>query len=189
MDDRGEVNFILGMTVTRDRENKTLTIDQKSYLKEVLAKFNMSDCKHVATPVEAGMKFEKISESEEQFDVSTYQSAIGSLNYAAISTRPDISVAMGMLSQFMQSPSQTHWTAVKRVLRYIKGTLDYGLKFSYSDNFVLYGYSDSDWAGCVMSRKSTSGHVFRIGECTVSWRSKKQPVVALSSTEAEYVAL
>ena len=189
MDDRGEVNFILGMTVTRDRENKTLTIDQKSYLKEVLAKFNMSDCKHVATPVEAGMKFEKISESEEQFDVSTYQSAIGSLNYAAISTRPDISVAVGMLSQFMQSPSQTHWTAVKRVLRYIKGTLDYGLKFSYSDNFVLYGYSDSDWAGCVMSRKSTSGHVFRIGECTVSWRSKKQPVVALSSTEAEYVAL
>ena len=189
MDDRGEVNFILGMTVKRDRENRTLTISQKTYLSDVLQRFNMSDCKPVSTPVEPGQKFEKRNDDEDQFDVSTYQSAIGSLNYAAIATRPDISLAVGKLSQFMQSPSQTHWIAVKRIMRYIKGTIDYGLKFTYSDEFKLYGYSDSDWAGCVMSRKSTSGHVFRIGGCTVSWRSKKQSIVALSSTEAEYVAL
>ena len=189
MDDRGDVNFILGMTITRDRENRTLMINQKNYLNDVLKRFNMSDCKPVSTPVEPGQKFEKISEGDEPFDVSTYQSAIGSLNYAAIATRPDISVAVGKLSQFMQSPSQIHWSAVKRVFRYIKGTISYGLKFNYSNNFELYGYSDSDWAGCVMSRKSTSGQLFRIGGCTVSWRSKKQSVVALSSTEAEYIAL
>ena len=189
MDDRGEVNYILGMMVTRDRVNGTLSIDQKLYLKDILAKFNMSECKPVATPVEAGVKFEKTVDSDERVDATLYQSAIGSLNYAAIATRPDLSVAVGMLSQFMQCPNATHWTAVKRILRYVKGTIDYGLKFRNSPNFTLHGFSDSDWAGCTMSRKSTSGHVFRIGECTVSWRSKKQSVVALSSTEAEYVAL
>ena len=82
-----------------------------------------------------------------------------------------------------------HWMAVKRIFRYIKGTLKRGLCYTTGDNFELHGYSDADWAGDLESRKSTSGYIFRLGNCTISWRSKKQPIVALSSTEAEYVAL
>ena len=189
MDDRGEIHFILGMSVRRNRELGILTIDQKAYLETVLKRFAMSDCRPVGTAAESAKKFLKIREDEESCDVSKYQCAIGSLNYAAIATRPDISQAVGMLSQFMQSPSEEHWIGIKRILRYLKGTLSFGLKFSRSDSFVLHGYSDSDWASCSESRKSTSGLIFRLGECTVSWRSKKQSIVALSSTEAEYVAL
>jgi hypothetical protein len=189
MDDRGEIHFILGMSIRRNRELGILTIDQKAYLETVLKRFAMSDCRPVGTAAESAKKFMKIREGEETCDVSKYQCAIGSLNYAAIATRPDISQAVGMLSQFMQSPSEEHWIGIKRILRYLKGTLSFGLKFSRSESFVLHGYSDSDWAGCSESRKSTSGLIFRLGECTVSWRSKKQSIVALSSTEAEYVAL
>ena len=91
----------------------------------------------------------------------------------------------------MSKPGKKHWIGVKRVLRYIKGTLDYGLIYKSSDtnNIILEGYSDSDWGGDLSTRKSTSGYVFKIGNCTISWRSKRQSIVALSSTEAEYVAL
>ena len=189
MDDRGEVHHILGMEVHRDRENRVLTIDQKTYLEDVLQRFGMEECKPVATPLEAGKNFHKLSDDEEPADEKQYQAAVGSLNYAAIASRPDLSTAVGKLSQFMKSPSAEHWSAVKRVLRYVKGTLNLGLRFAHSDSFKLVGYSDSDWAGCIDSRKSTSGLVFRVGSSTVSWSSKKQSVVALSSTEAEYIAL
>ena len=89
----------------------------------------------------------------------------------------------------MRNPGKDHWAGVKRVLRYIRGTVDHGLTFTYSDNFVLHGFSDADWAGCAESRKSTSGYVFFMGNSLISWASKKQSIVALSSTEAEYVAL
>ena len=130
-----------------------------------------------------------MKDDEPPADEKMYQAAIGSLNYAAIATRPDLSTAVGKLAQFMKNPSAEHWVAIKRVLRYVKGTLNLGLRFTYSESFKLVGYSDSDWAGCVDSRKSTSGYVFRVGNSTVSWSSKKQPVTALSSTEAEYIAL
>ena len=87
------------------------------------------------------------------------------------------------------SQHMVHWSSVKRVLRYIKGTIDFGLRFEAADDFQLHGYSDADWAGCKDTRKSTSGQVFSIGNCTVSWRSRKQSIIALSTTEAEYVAL
>ena len=105
-------------------------------------------------------------------------------------TRPDIAAAVGVLSQYMASPSKDHWIGVKRVLRYLKGTLKYGLKFTaHGEEPELFGYSDADWAGDVDTRRSTSGYVFQIGSSTVSWSSRKQATVAKSSTEAEYVAL
>ena len=189
MDDRGEINFILGMEVKRYREKGVMTIDQKLYLQNVLKRFGMEDCKPVSTPVEPGKKYVKLSDGDEPVDISLYQAAIGSLNYAAIATRPDLSIAVSMLSQFMQNPGKEHWIGIKRIFRYIRGTLDYGLLFTYSDCFRLEGYCDADWAGCVETRKSVSGHIFKIGNCAISWRAKKQPIVALSSTEAEYVAL
>ena len=189
MDDRGEIHHILGMEVIRDRKNRVLTIDQKTYLKDVLKRFGMEECRPVATPIEPGKNFTKRRDDEEPADETMFQAAIGSINYAAIATRPDLSTAVGKLSQFMKNPSAEHWVAVKRVLRYIKGTLNLGLKYTYSDKFELHGYSDSDWAGCVDSRKSTTGNVHLLGNCAISWSSKKQSIVALSSTEAEYVAL
>ena len=189
MDDRGEVHYILGMTVKRDRINHITTIDQKFYLQNVLVRFGMENSKPMSTPVDPDTKFVSLSEDEKSFDVTLFQAVIGSLNYAAICTRPDLSTAVGMLSKFMQRPGKEHWVGIKRVLRYVQGTINYGLVFRRSDDFRLQGFSDSDWAGCAETRKSTSGLVCRLGNCTVSWRSKKQPIVALSSTEAEYIAL
>ena len=190
MDDRGELHYILGMAVKRDRKKRVLTIDQNIYLQDVLKRFGMEDCKPVATPVEPGKKFTVLKDEKEAFpNVQMYQAAIGSLNYAAIATRPDLSVAVGMLSQHMRNPSHEHWSGVKRVLRYIRGSIDFGLRFTYSDEFVLSGFADADWAGCVDTRKSTSGEFFKLGNNPISWRSKKQSIVALSSCEAEYVSL
>ena len=105
-------------------------------------------------------------------------------------TRPDVAAAVGVLSQYMSRPSKEHWIGVKRVLRYLKGTLMYGLKFyALEEEPQLFGYSDADWAGDVDTRTSTPGYVFQIGCSIISWSSKKQATVAKSSTEAEYVAL
>ena len=137
MDDRGEVHHILGMEVIRDREKRILTIDQKTYLEDVLKRFGMEDCRPVGTPIEPGKNFTKLRDDEEPADETLYQAAVGSLNYAAIATRPDLSTAVGKLSQYMKNPSNEHWVAIKRVLRYIKGTLNFGLKFTSSDSFAL----------------------------------------------------
>ena len=190
MEDLGEANFCLGMSIKRDRSNGLLNINQRAYLEAVLKRFGMDDCKPVTTPLEVGTKFEKLSEDEEPLNLREYQSAIGSLIYASIGTRPDISAAVGMLSQHTSKPGKDHWIGVKRVFRYIKGTLDYGLIYSAKDNNTqIVGYADADWAGDVNTRKSTSGYAFQIGGSTISWMSKRQSTVALSTTEAEYVAL
>lgn len=193
MEDQGEVHYCLGMSIKRNRNKGLLTINQHAYLSAVLKRFAMSDCKPVATPLEPGKKFEKLKDDEEMVNLKEYQSAIGSLIYASIGTRPDLSSAVGVLSQHMSKPGKQHWIGVKRILRYIKGTLDYGLLYgSTNDNDTngdLCGYADADWAGDISTRKSTSGYVFQIGSSTVSWSSKRQSVVAMSSTEAEYVAL
>ena len=190
MTDLGEIHYLLGMSIKRDRESRTLTISQPNYLDKVLKKFGMENCKPVSTPLEPGRKFQQLSSSDEPFDVQTYQQAIGCLTYISTATRPDIAAAVGALSQYMSKPSKDHWMGVKRILRYLKGTLKYGLQFSAQEEKPeLFGYTDADWAGDVDTRRSTSGYVFQIGSGTVSWSSRKQQTVAKSSTEAEYVAL
>ena len=190
MIDQGEIHYLLGMSIKRNRECRTLTINQPNYLEKVLKQFGMENCKPVATPLEPGRKFQQLTPSDKPFDVHTYQQAIGCLTYMSTATRPDIAVAVGVLSQYMSRPSNDHWMGVKRVLRYLKGTLQYGLKLSaHEEEPELFGYSDADWAGDVDTRRSTSGYVFQFGSSTVSWSSRKQSTVAKSSTEAEYVAL
>ena len=189
MVDLGEIHFILGMTIKRDRATKTLTISQGQYLKDLLKRFGMEECKPMSTPLESGKKFHKQTDEEEWCDKSIYQQAIGCLTYVLTATRPDIAAAVVTLSQFMSDPSKEHWIGVKRTLRYIKGTLSYGLRFSVNDEYDLYGFSDADWAGDADSRQSSSGGVFKVANSTVSWCSKKQATVAKSTTEAEYVAL
>ena len=191
MVDQGEINYILGMAVKRDRERGILRIDQSAYLQHVLDRFRMSESKPVSTPMEAEATFEKLSATDQQVNLKEYQAAIGSLIYVSIGTRPDISYAVGVLSQFMSNPGEEHWRGVKRILRYIKGTLSHCLEFvSTKGNKVdLSAYADADWAGDKATRKSTSGNVFMIGNSCITWRSKRQSIIALSSTEAEYVSL
>ena len=190
MIDQGEIHYLLGLSIKRDRESRTLTISQPNYTEKVLRKFEMENCKPVSTPLEPGRKFQQLSSSDEPLDIQTYQQAIGCLTYMSTTTRPDMAATVGVFSQYMSKPSKDHWLGVKRVLRYLKGTLNYGLKFSvHGEQTELNGYSDADWAGDVDTRRSTSGYVFQFGNGTISCSSRKQPTVAKSSTEAEYVAL
>ena len=145
MVDLGEIHFILGMTIKRDRATKTLTISQGQYLKDLLKRFGMEECKPISTPLESGKKFHKQTDEEERCDKSIYEQAIGCLTYVLTATRPDIAAAVVTLSQFMSDPSKEHWIGVKQMLRYIKGTLSYGLRFSVNDDeYDLYGFSDAD---------------------------------------------
>ena len=156
MVDQGEIHFILGVSITRNRAIRTLSISQEKYLEGVLNRFGMEGCKPVSTPLESGEKFHKRTDHEERCDQSIYQQAIGCLTYVSTATRPDITAAIGTLPQFMSDPSKDHWMGVKRVLRYIKGTLTYGLKFSVNGREDdLFGFSDADWAGDADNRRST----------------------------------
>ena len=123
MVDQGEAHSILGMLINRDRATKTLFISQPNNLENILKKFGMKNCKPLSTPTEAGKKFHKITQDEESFSSQIYQQAIGCLTYASTATRPDIDAAVNMLSQYSSNPSEEHWMAVKRIFRYIKGTL------------------------------------------------------------------
>jgi hypothetical protein len=189
MVDNGEISHCLGLIIKRDRANKIITISQSNYIEEILTKFGMEGSRPVATPLEPGVQYCKMADGDTTFNVKTYQQAIGSLTYAAICTRPDISAAVGVLSQFMSNPTSVHWTGVKRVLRYLRGTTNYGLVYDGTSNSELVGFSDADWAGDVNTRRSTSGYAFQLGKATITWSSRRQATVAKSSTEAEYVAL
>ncbi|CAI7916991.1 unnamed protein product, partial [Closterium sp. NIES-53] len=123
-------------------------------------------------------------------DINLYQSIVGSLMYASVCTRPDLSHAVGVLSQFLSAPSTQHLNAAKRVLRYLSGSKSFGLFFhGHEHGSVLHGFTDADWAGPLSKRKSTGGYMFVIAGAAISWQSKKQGCVALSSTEAEYMAV
>jgi hypothetical protein len=193
MSDLGPCTYYLGMQITRDRASRRLKLDQTQYLIRVLDAFNMTDCKPVATPMEMDWSASAVDltyEPDAEFK-QRYQSAIGSLMYAMVETRPDLALAVSRLSQFSAKPTEAHWKAVKRVFRYIKGTLNYGITYSLktTDDGQIYGYSDSDWGGDKATRRSTGGYVFFIAGGAVSWSSKRQQTVALSSCESEYMAL
>ena len=190
VEDQDEVHYVLGMSVKRNRKSRTLSISQPKYLEGILKRSNVDKYKPVSTPLEQGRKFQQLSDDEKPVDVQAYQMIIGCLTYATTATRPDLAAAVGILSKFMSKPGKDHWTGIKRILRYIQGTLNYGLVFSADDkSHTLVGFSDADWAGDLDTRRSTSGYVFQIQGNTVSWCSKRQATVSKSSTEAEYTAL
>ncbi|KAF5468920.1 hypothetical protein F2P56_013028 [Juglans regia] len=143
-------------------------------------------CKSVATPLTTIEKLKK-EDGAKEADAAAYRSLIGSLLYLA-ATRPDIMYATSLLSRFMQCPSQIHFGAAKRVLRYIQGTKDFGIWYKPSSHSTLTGFTNSDWAGSVDDMRSTSGYCFNLGTGVFSWGSKKQGSVAQSTAEAEYVA-
>ena len=191
MKDLGTLHYCLGLRITRNRETRTIAIDQTRYIEGVLERYGMADCKSIGTPLDPGTKLVKggdLAENEEMRGVP-YINAVGSLMYAMLGTRPDIAQAVGVLSKFSADPRPTHWKAVKRVMRYLQGSKEAALTYKPTNDTSMVGFSDADWAGNLDDRRSTTGYVFRIGSGAVCWASKRQATVALSSTEAEYVAL
>lgn len=149
----------------------------------------MADCKPVSTPIDTGTNLER-NDNESEIDGTLYKQMVRSLRYL-FNTRPGILFAVGLVSRFMEKPRSSHLVAVKRILRYIKGTQDCGILFTGPNKNTkaeIYGYTDSDWSGDKDDRKSTGGYVFMCGKASISWCSKKQSVVALSSCEAECIA-
>ncbi|KAK2981078.1 LOW QUALITY PROTEIN: hypothetical protein RJ640_012033 [Escallonia rubra] len=184
MTDIGLMSYYLGIEV-KQRDNG-IFISQEGYAKEILKKFKMDDANPVSTPVECGVKLSK-KDVGEKVDPTFFKSLVGSLRYLTC-TRPDILFGVGLISRYMEAPTVTHMKAAKRILRYLKGTIEFGLFYSPSNNFKLSAYCDSDLARDLDDRKSTTGFVFYMGDTAFTWSSKKQPIVTLSTCEAEYVA-
>lgn len=192
MKDLGEASSILGIRITRNKKLNTITIDQESYVQRILKKFNMDDCKPVHTPLETGLKLSKemsptSEEEREEMIHIPYRQAIGSLLFLAMISRPDICYAVNALSRYSNDPGKQHWSSIKRILRYIKGTASYGITYGRSSK-ELVGYCDADWGSDIDDRRSVTGYVFLLYEGAISWACKKQPTVALSTAEAEYMA-
>nr|GEX21788.1 retrovirus-related Pol polyprotein from transposon TNT 1-94 [Tanacetum cinerariifolium] len=191
MKDLGPANKILGMQIHRDRVSRKIWLSQKSYVKKILQRFNMQDCKPISTPFPIDVKlYSKMSPSSEKERMKMsqvpYALVVGSLMFTMICTRPVIAHAVGVVSRYMTELGRGHWEAVKRIFRYVKGTSDVALCFGDSD-LIVTGYVDSDYAGDLDGSKSTTGYVFILSGRTVSWVSKLQSVVAMSTTEVEYV--
>jgi Reverse transcriptase (RNA-dependent DNA polymerase)/gag-polypeptide of LTR copia-type/GAG-pre-integrase domain len=181
----GTLNYFLGIEVTA--QNGSLHLSQTRYLQSILDRTNMTAAKPIQTPMIAGLQMSKY-EGTKLIDPQLYRSTVGALQYATI-TRPDLTFAVNKASQFMHEPTEAHWQMVKRILRYVKGTLSHGLLFKSAPNLSLHAYCDADWAGCPDDRRSTTGFAVYLGPNLISWSSKKQPTVSRSSTEAEYRSL
>jgi hypothetical protein len=198
MKDLGEARKILGMEITRNREEKLVYLSQKQYLEKLLHKFGIKgETKPVSTPLAPHFKLSaqlcpKSDEEKTKMKEVPYSSLIGGLMYAMVCTRPDIAHAVGMVSRFMHNPGKMHWDAAKWILRYLHGTRNIGICFEGNneeiDKFSI-GYVDSDFASDLDKRRSTTGYVFTMAKGPICWRSILQPTVALSTTEAEYMAM
>lgn len=187
MKDLEDIKVFLGIRI--ERSENSITLDQTVYLKTVLSKFKMQDCNPVSTPLPNKLDYVALN-SDDKYDAPC-RNLIGSLMYAMLCTRPDLSAAVNILSRYTNKNNKELWQCLKRILRYIKGTLDIKLFYIRGDyNEVLSGYVDSDWGSNQIDRKSTTGYLFKLFDrCTVSWNTKQQVSVAASSTEAEYMAL
>jgi len=190
--DLGELTWLLGLKVERDQTARTITLSQEAYINTVLEQFHLEEANPVTMPMETGAVLTKDKDhlTGTQLKISEYspyQRAIGSLMYAATSTRPDIAFAVSMLSQFMRDPTHAHWEAAKRVMRYLKGMKDLKLTLGAGEE-GLQAFVDADWAS-QPHRHSISGYVVLLHGSPVAWSARKQSLIALSTAEAEYITL
>lgn len=188
MKDMGTARQCVGLNILFSKEG--ISIDQSKYASEILEKYSMAESKPATTPSENGTQLSvKMIENEDVTGTVPYQAAVGSILYLAQGSRPDIAFAVNDVSRFNDRHGKEHWTAVKRIMRYIKQTVNYCILYRYSDDGDLHGYCDSDFASDVDKRRSCTGFVFKLAEGAVSWGSKRQQTIALSTTEAEYMAM
>ena len=185
MSNLGSLSSYLGIEVKQGKD--FIFLSQMAYAQKILQHAKLGECNSAITPLEARAQF-TYEEGKSTVNSTVYRSLIGSLRYLT-HTLPDLLFAVGILSRHMENPTQEKYIGVKRVLRYLKGTKDYGLFYKKGDlKGELIGYSDSDFAGDCNDRKSTLGYIFFFGGMTLSWSSQKQSIFALLSCEAEYIA-
>jgi histone deacetylase 1/2 len=185
--DLGELNYFLGIEVEPIKGG--IIIKQEKYAGDILSRVGMKTCKSAPTPLSP---MEKLSKEDGRLlspeDATKYRSIVGALQYLTL-TRPDLAFAVNKVCQFLHAPTSLHWTAVKRILRYVRGTSGIGIKITKSPSTLLSAFSDADWAGSVDDRRSTGGFAVFLGPNLISWSAKKQATVSRSSTEAEYKSL
>eukprot|EP00879_Flechtneria_rotunda_P000030 GHRR01000048.1.p1 GENE.GHRR01000048.1~~GHRR01000048.1.p1 ORF type:complete len:438 (+),score=38.22 GHRR01000048.1:151-1464(+) len=184
--DLGEACFFLGMEITRDWKNGCIKLSQRKAVSNIITRFGMSKAKLNSTPMSTATRLSK-SGSKPLENGVPFMELVGCLLYLASCTRPDIAQSVGALSRYMSCPTQQHWCAAKGVVRYLAGTIDYGINFTKGAGAMI-GYCDADFAGDVDTRRSTTGYVFMRNGGAISWSSKLQPTVAVSTAEAEYMA-
>ncbi|HVX00915.1 MAG TPA: reverse transcriptase domain-containing protein, partial [Candidatus Babeliaceae bacterium] len=207
----GEADWFLNMRLTRDRTRKLLFLDQRSYIDQLLQQTQFEECRITSNPA-AQEELSNADSPTTPADIASmasipYRSVVGALMYLANATRPDIAASVNRVAQFSQNPGAKHWTAVKQILRYLSGTKDLGLKFQEQSNLSatpspstesvsssdfslsLIAYCDASWGNCVDTRRSTTGWLLGLGGSWIDWCTKKQDTIALSSCEAEYMAM
>ena len=185
--DLGDLSFFLGIEVKKVQDG--IVLKQEKYATELLARMGMKDCKPSPTPLSSSEQLSAYEGEPLKEEESTkYRSVVGALQYLTL-TRPDISFVVNKVCQYLHSPTSAHWTAVKRIIRYVKHTVGLGLHFRRSNSTLVSAFSDADWAGCSDDRKSTCGFAVFFGSNLISWSARKQATVSRSSTEAEYKSL
>lgn len=186
--DSSNLQFV-GLQIEQDLSVGTVSIHQQTYITKMIDKFNMSNAKPLTIPAEPSIRLSSTATNVQCDPRQPYREAVGSLIFLATSSRPDISFAVNQVSRFLNNWTDEHWQAVKRIIRYLKQTVNYKIVYSKTAKIEVKGYTDADYAGCIETRKSTSGYVFVLAKGPITWKSQKQAVVAQSTTEAEYIAL
>jgi len=180
----GELTFFLGLQVLQKKDG--MFISQAKYTKELQKKYGFENAKPIGTPMATSIKLDS-DEKGKQVDPKLFRGMIGSVLYLT-ACRPDIQFSVCLCARFQSNPKESHLMAVKRIFRYLVSTVNFGLWYPIGCELTLIAYTDADYAGCKIDRKSTSGSCLFLGGCLISWASKKQNSVALSTAEAEYVA-
>lgn len=209
MRDLGPASYILRIAISRDQKMRTISLSQKQYINQVVERCGMSNSKPIWTPMAPNTQL--LAENPDGNNTSifkmkigdqnvSYASIVGSIMYAVMGTQPDLAYTVGGLGRFSSNPKAHHWTAAKRALCYLNATANMVLRFDGNDvsmdtdyknnsNFSFHGFSDTDWSGDCDTSRSTSGFVFITARGAIGWGSKRQSLVALSSTKSEYIGL
>ena len=190
----GETEYFLGMRVQQDLEEGTVRLTQRPYWEHVINRFGLAEITPRNTPLPSGIVLDtnmspKTDSEKKVMNDKPYRPILGSVMWGQLATRPDLSFAVSLLSRFQANPGIDHWAALMHVIGYIKNTMDYGLTYSRSSDLSPTAFVDADYGGCRDTRRSTSGYVFLMAGGPVTWSSKRQTTVALSTVEAEYVAM